>query len=60
MQNPKWLYMNFNYILYFGCYFCTSVYFKTLVKKTPVHSEKIPEEIFPNLYGSCWKTGFEF
>ena len=30
-------------------YFCMSVYFKIPQKKTPIHPDKISEEIFPNL-----------
>jgi hypothetical protein len=29
-------------------YFCTSVYFKILEKKTPTDPHKISSEIFPN------------
>jgi hypothetical protein len=35
--------------LFWCMYFCTSVYFKTSEKKTHTDSDKISEEIFPNL-----------
>ena len=40
--------LKFNLLLQF-VYFCTSVYFKTSEKKTPIDADKISEEIFPNL-----------
>jgi hypothetical protein len=39
--------LKFN-LLFLFVYFCTSVYFKTSEKKTPIDPDKISEEIFPN------------
>ena len=34
-------------------YCCTSIYFKTSEKKTPIDPDEISEEIFPSLYTLC-------
>jgi hypothetical protein len=41
-------------------YLCTSVYFKTLHKKTPTDQDKISEEKFLNLQTSFREVCFEF
>ena len=40
--------LKFNLLLQF-MYFCMSVYFKTSEKTTPTDTDKISEDIFPNL-----------
>jgi hypothetical protein len=49
-------------LLYLNVSLCTyaRVYFKTSEKKTPADPDNISEEIFPNLYASCWEVCFEF
>ena len=51
--------LKFNPLFQF-VYFCTSIYLETSKKKTPVHVDKIFEEIFPNGCTCCWENCFKF